>query len=165
MLSYCQLDPKEGTYFSEILIQIRKFSFKKMHLKYCLRNGGHFESAPMCWYCFTNTASACRHWKWIAQWDHWVDPLRTSWPRHRSDAGRNRTEIQNHIKINHYLSNWMQQFSALQKLQIIAWQRYVLIHNLPMLYSINIVFFCSDIINPFNGTRSWIQNENNKDKT
>ena len=37
-----------GTYFSEILIEIDIFSFKKMHLKRRLRNGGHFVSASMC---------------------------------------------------------------------------------------------------------------------
>ena len=31
MLLYCQLNPKE--HFSVILFEIRKFSFKKMHLK------------------------------------------------------------------------------------------------------------------------------------
>ena len=37
-----------GTNFSEILITIETFSFKKMHLKCRLRNGVHFVSASMC---------------------------------------------------------------------------------------------------------------------
>ena len=37
-----------GTNFSEILIKIHTFSFKKMYLKCRLENGGHFVSAPMC---------------------------------------------------------------------------------------------------------------------
>ena len=37
-----------GTYFSEILIQIHAFSFKKMLLKMSSENGGHFVSASMC---------------------------------------------------------------------------------------------------------------------
>ena len=36
------------TNFSEILIGIQTFSFKKMHLKCRLRNGVHFVSASMC---------------------------------------------------------------------------------------------------------------------
>ena len=37
-----------GTNFSEILIKILTFSFKKMRLKCRLWNGGHFVSASMC---------------------------------------------------------------------------------------------------------------------
>ena len=37
-----------GTNFSEILIEIRTFSFKKIHLKMSSGNGGHFVSASMC---------------------------------------------------------------------------------------------------------------------
>ena len=37
-----------GTNFSEILIEIHAFSFKKMHLKCRLENGGYFVSATMC---------------------------------------------------------------------------------------------------------------------
>ena len=37
-----------GTNFSEILIEILTFSFKKMHLKCRLENGGHLVSASMC---------------------------------------------------------------------------------------------------------------------
>ena len=37
-----------GANFSEILIGIQTFSFKKMHLKCRLRNGVHFVSASMC---------------------------------------------------------------------------------------------------------------------
>ena len=37
-----------GTNFSEILIGIQIFSFKKMHWKCRLRNFGHFVSASMC---------------------------------------------------------------------------------------------------------------------
>ena len=37
-----------GTNFSEILTEIHRFSFKKMNLKRCLENGGHFVSASMC---------------------------------------------------------------------------------------------------------------------
>ena len=37
-----------GTNFNEILIEIHTFSFKKMHLKWRLRNGVHFVSASMC---------------------------------------------------------------------------------------------------------------------
>ena len=37
-----------GTNFSEILIEILTFSFKKMRLKCRLRNGGHVVSASMC---------------------------------------------------------------------------------------------------------------------
>ena len=37
-----------GTNFSEILNEVHTFSFKKMHLKYRLENGGHFVSASMC---------------------------------------------------------------------------------------------------------------------
>ena len=44
-----------GTNFSEILIGIHTFTFKKMHLKLCLENGSHFVSASMCqpvaWWC------------------------------------------------------------------------------------------------------------------
>ena len=36
------------TKFSEILIEIKKFSFKKMHLKMSSANGGHLVSASMC---------------------------------------------------------------------------------------------------------------------
>ena len=36
-----------GTNFIEILIDIHTFSFKKMHLKGRLENGGHFVSASM----------------------------------------------------------------------------------------------------------------------
>ena len=36
-----------GTNFSEILIKIHTFSFKKMHLK--MSSGGHFFSASICW--------------------------------------------------------------------------------------------------------------------
>ena len=36
-----------GTNFSEILIEIQTFSFKKMHLKMSSGNGGHFVSVPM----------------------------------------------------------------------------------------------------------------------
>ena len=36
------------TNFSEILIKIRTFSFKKMRLKCRLWNGGHFVSASLC---------------------------------------------------------------------------------------------------------------------
>ena len=41
------IGPSE-TNFSEILIEIRTFSTKKMHLKYRLQNDGHFFSAWMC---------------------------------------------------------------------------------------------------------------------
>ena len=37
-----------GTNFSEILIEIDTFSFKKMHLKMSSENGGHLVSASMC---------------------------------------------------------------------------------------------------------------------
>ena len=37
-----------GTNFSEILIEIYTFSFKKIHLKMSSGNGGHFVSASMC---------------------------------------------------------------------------------------------------------------------
>ena len=37
-----------GTNFSEILIEMHTFSFKKMHLKCHLENGSHFVSASMC---------------------------------------------------------------------------------------------------------------------
>ena len=37
-----------GTNFSEILIEINTFSFKKMHLKMSSGNGGHLVSASMC---------------------------------------------------------------------------------------------------------------------
>ena len=37
-----------GTNFGEILIGIQTFSFKKMHLKYRLGNGVHFDSALVC---------------------------------------------------------------------------------------------------------------------
>ena len=37
-----------GTNFSETLIEIRTFSFKKIHLKCLLENGGHFASALKC---------------------------------------------------------------------------------------------------------------------
>ena len=37
-----------GTNFNEILIKIHAFSFKKMHFKCRLENGGHFVSASMC---------------------------------------------------------------------------------------------------------------------
>ena len=37
-----------GTNFSEILIKILTYSFKKVRLKCRLRNGGHFVSASMC---------------------------------------------------------------------------------------------------------------------
>ena len=37
-----------GTNFSEILMEIDTFSYKEMHLKCCLRNGGHFVSASLC---------------------------------------------------------------------------------------------------------------------
>ena len=36
------------TYFSEILIEIHAFAFKKYILKYRLEKGGHFVSASMC---------------------------------------------------------------------------------------------------------------------
>ena len=36
------------THFNDILFEIQKFSFKKMHLKHRLRNGTHFVSASMC---------------------------------------------------------------------------------------------------------------------
>ena len=36
------------TNFNEILMESLTFSFKKMCLKYRLRNGGHFVSASMC---------------------------------------------------------------------------------------------------------------------
>ena len=36
-----------GTNFSEILIEIYAFSFKKIHLKMSSGNGGHFVSASM----------------------------------------------------------------------------------------------------------------------
>ena len=36
-----------GTKFCEILIEIKTFSFKKMHLKMSSANGGHFVSASM----------------------------------------------------------------------------------------------------------------------
>ena len=36
-----------GTNFSEILIEIYTFSFKKIHLKISSSNGGHFISASM----------------------------------------------------------------------------------------------------------------------
>ena len=36
-----------GINFSEILIKISKFSFKKMHWKFRLRNGGHFVQGEM----------------------------------------------------------------------------------------------------------------------
>ena len=38
-----------GINFSEILIKINTFSFRKKHLKYHLRNGRHFVSASMCY--------------------------------------------------------------------------------------------------------------------
>ena len=37
-----------GTNFGEMLIEIHPFSFKKIHLKCRLENGGHFVSASMC---------------------------------------------------------------------------------------------------------------------
>ena len=37
-----------GINFSEILIGVQTFSFKKMHLKCRLRNGVHFVSSSMC---------------------------------------------------------------------------------------------------------------------
>ena len=37
-----------GTNFSEVLIEIHSFLFKKMHLKYRLENEGHFVSALLC---------------------------------------------------------------------------------------------------------------------
>ena len=37
-----------GTNFSEMLIEIHTFSFKKIHLKMSSGNGGHFVSASMC---------------------------------------------------------------------------------------------------------------------
>ena len=37
-----------GTNFSEILIEIHAFPFKKVHLKMSIGNGGHFVSASMC---------------------------------------------------------------------------------------------------------------------
>ena len=37
-----------GTNFNEILIKIHKFSFKKIHFKCCLENGGHLVLASMC---------------------------------------------------------------------------------------------------------------------
>ena len=37
-----------GTKFSEILIEIHTFSFKKIHLKMSSGNGGHFVSVSMC---------------------------------------------------------------------------------------------------------------------
>ena len=40
------MDPWEV--FREIWIQIRKFSFKKMHLKFCLQNGCHFVEQSIC---------------------------------------------------------------------------------------------------------------------
>ena len=36
-----------GTNFNETLIKIQNFSFMKMHLKRCLRNGGHFVQGEM----------------------------------------------------------------------------------------------------------------------
>ena len=38
-----------GTYFSEILIELDTFPFKKMHLKCRVENGDHFVSASMCY--------------------------------------------------------------------------------------------------------------------
>ena len=38
-----------GTNFSEILIEIHTFLFKKMHLKRSSGNGGHFVLASMCY--------------------------------------------------------------------------------------------------------------------
>ena len=37
-----------GTGFSEIIIGIQRFSFKRVHLGMSLRNGVHFVSAAMC---------------------------------------------------------------------------------------------------------------------
>ena len=37
-----------GINFSEILMEIQTFSFKKMHLNCCLQNGSHFVSRSMC---------------------------------------------------------------------------------------------------------------------
>ena len=42
-----------GANFSEILIEIDTFSFKKMHLKMMSGNGGHFVSASMSYYTKT----------------------------------------------------------------------------------------------------------------
>ena len=39
----------QGTYFSEILFETQKCSFKEMHWIYRLRNGCHFVSASMRW--------------------------------------------------------------------------------------------------------------------
>ena len=38
-----------GTNFNETLIEIHIISFKKIHFKYRLENGGHFASASMCY--------------------------------------------------------------------------------------------------------------------
>ena len=52
VLEYCWLDPKEqGTNFSEILIEIHKFSFNKMRLKVSFRKWQSFFSGPKCVNC------------------------------------------------------------------------------------------------------------------
>ena len=38
-----------GTFFNEIFTKVHTFSFKKVHLKCHLENGGHLPSASMCW--------------------------------------------------------------------------------------------------------------------
>ena len=38
----------KGTYFSDILFQIQKFTLRRIHLKCRQRTNGHFVSALMC---------------------------------------------------------------------------------------------------------------------
>ena len=48
LLAYCQLDAWEQTSV-KFESKYQNFSFKKIYLKCCLRNGGHFVAASMCW--------------------------------------------------------------------------------------------------------------------
>ena len=52
-----------GTNFSEILIEIHTFSFKK-----CLRNGNNFVLASMCW---SKSGYGWHHTLWHLQCCHW----------------------------------------------------------------------------------------------
>ena len=59
MLGYCQLDSYE-----QISIKIQNFSFMKRHLKYRLRNGGHFVQGEMSKRKTTLTQMADAVWRY-----------------------------------------------------------------------------------------------------
>ena len=82
------------TNFSEILIGIQTFSFKKMQLKCRLRNGIHFVSASVCYHWYSHIwKRRSLYWdgaliyKWVTvTWQGWECTTRTVVPTMTSNS-------------------------------------------------------------------------------